>query len=160
MHVRSSGACAEWYSKADATVKEVSKTVCGPLLEALTELIGHLDTQAPEQFREGVWLVRPSLYWFARMSVSSGAQLYGALQSNQGSDLADVHPVIPDLGSMWWQCAESNAELLGSLREDPNSGALHQLAWDDFEKGRMSKPVPVSSVDLNKVSCVSCGRHG
>ncbi len=76
--------------------------------------------------------------------------MYGVLPgSDQCEPVADA-PAIPDLEHMWWQCAESNAELIGSLREDPNAEALHQMTLDDYDKGRMTKPVPVSTIDATQ----------
>ena len=51
----------------------------------------------------------------------------------------------------WRWSAESNSELLGSLREDKNSQALHKVTWDDASMGRMSHPQRATDVDLSKV---------
>ncbi len=45
-------------------------------------------------------------------------------------------------GAIAQQCAESNRELIASLREDKNSAELHRLTCVDFQKGRMSEPMP------------------
>ena len=49
----SSGECAAWLDGAEPHVKEVSATVCGPMLEMLAETLQYKDTACVEQFRTG-----------------------------------------------------------------------------------------------------------
>ena len=56
-----------------------------------------------------------------------------------------------DIGQLWHQCHESNVQVLQTLKEDVNSAELHRLTLVDAGLGRMSKPVPVSEVDLTQV---------
>ena len=107
-------------------MKGVSATVCGPLLEALAEAIGFEDSECVEFFRKGTSLYSPG----------------------QQDDA--------DLTQLRRNCKYSNYELLQSLREDPQAAELHRLAWDDYEKGRMSKPVPVCQIDLTEVILCVC----
>ena len=58
----------------------------------------------------------------------------------------------------WWECRESNLELLRNLREDLTSAEIHRLTVDDAEKGRMSEPCEASEVNLDKVSDLSATR--
>ena len=80
----------------------------------------------------------------ALASSSTGAQLYGGLPvSGLGSHVAATD--VPDLEGTKHTCADSNQELLASLKEDVNARALHQITLDDHAKGRMSEPVRVGS---------------
>lgn len=123
------GECERWFGDCDPTIREVSGTVCGPLLSQLARHIGHPDTSCAELFREG-------------------AALYGALPASGIGD-AVVMPEVSDLGV--GECAAGNAELFASLREDVNAQALHDITLDDFAKGRMSKPVRAAEFDSDQV---------
>ena len=58
---------------------------------------------------------------------------------------------VPDLDGTWHHCVHSNQELLTTLKEDVNAKALHQITLDDYEKGRMSEPLPVESISRSNV---------
>ena len=49
-------------------------------------------------------------------------------------------------------CAQSNRSLLTSMKPDSNEEALHKIAWDDYEKGRMSKPSRVADACVDQVN--------
>ena len=78
-----------------------------------------------------------------------GAELYGVLPTGGIGELVTAE-VVPNLDLMWHQCQSSNSELLASLREDVNAGALQAIAQEDYELGRMTRPQPVMEADLNR----------
>ena len=132
-------------------MKKVSKTVCGPLLQELCEQLKYEDSACVELFRKGT-----SLWCFlvafscACVCSPSGAALFGyqegGVEGTTTSMTGESSAVefVADRSKCW----HSNVELLESLREDGNSHALHKLAKQDHELGRMSLPVPVEQVDL------------
>ena len=64
---------------------------------------------------------------------------YGAPLFNEGSE---------------WQfseCKTSNNELLKRMRDDASEEALHAIAFDDWEKGRTTRPQRVTQVDTERV---------
>ncbi len=79
-----------------------------------------------------------------------GSQLFGHLPACGIGEPKDELEVF-DLKATRAQCADDNAELLQSLREDVNAEALHQITLDDHAKGRMTKPVPAESLDCSQV---------
>ena len=83
------------------------------------------------------------------VSCASGAALFGTLPGGCDGDV--TLPCTIDFASDTSQCWSTNVELLGSLREDVNSHALQELAKEDHVLGRMSKAVPVESIDLRSV---------
>ena len=54
------------------------------------------------------------------------------------------------------KCEQNNRELLTSLRNDSNELALHEIAFGDWEKGRMSKPMRAKDVDTSRVQYALC----
>ena len=60
--VRTSGECASWYAQAAPHIKQVSKTVCGPMLELLSTAIEHPDGDCCDLFRHGTTCVSHSLH--------------------------------------------------------------------------------------------------
>ena len=57
-----------------------------------------------------------------------------------------------DEGEKWLtcECEESNKKLIASIRQDANEEALHEIALDDWMKGRMTKPKCVAEVDTSQ----------
>ena len=80
----------------------------------------------------------------------AGAHLYGTLPAGHIGDTV-MEPIVPDLDTMWHKCHSDNVELLGSLREDVNSEALHAIACSDSELHRMTAPVKATEIDLRRV---------
>ena len=132
-------------------MRKVSETVCGPLLQELYEQLKYEDFACVELFRKGT-----SLWCFlvafscACVCSPSGAALFGYQEGGvEGTTTfmtgeSSAVEFVADRS----QCWHSNVELLESLREDGNSHALHKLAKQDHELGRMSLPVPVEQIDL------------
>ena len=103
----------------------------GLLLEQLAVVAEHCDKDCVEFFR-------------------NGAPLYGLLACSGIGEPLDA-PVSP--GESLWnlECESLNKSLLGSVREDPHADALMKCAVDDSAMGRMTAPVPVCVVDLDRV---------
>jgi len=122
------GSCKRWLQGADPDVREVSKTVNGPLLSKLAKHTNHVDPECVEFFRRG-------------------SPLYGLLtQSGIGEGLECVAP--PEIESLWQRRSRSNALLLASLREDEFSADLMKLTEKDAHLGRMSFPKLVEDSNL------------
>ena len=54
------------------------------------------------------------------------------------------------------KCETSNRELLASLRHDENEKALHTIAFEDWQKYRMTKPVRALDADISQARHCSC----
>ena len=52
-------------------------------------------------------------------------------------------------------CEKSNRELLSALRRDDNEEALHKIAVDDWQKGRMTRPMKAKDVDLSQAGAAT-----
>ena len=48
------------------------------------------------------------------------------------------------------KCETSNRELLASLRYDENEEALQSIAFEDWKKCRMTKPMRVQDTDMSQ----------
>ena len=48
-------------------------------------------------------------------------------------------------------CQKSSRALIASMKQDKNEDALHKIAFDDYEKGRMTQPRKVTNLCLDKV---------
>ncbi len=48
-------------------------------------------------------------------------------------------------------CASSNRDLLPTIRRDENEEALHQSAFEDWAKGRMTEPMRARNVNTDRV---------
>ena len=76
------------------------------------------------------------------------------LHAASGAPLLDV-----DVDWRFWdRCKDSNRELLASLCEGACAEELHQIAFDDHSKHRMSTPFRAEEVDLGELLC--CPRFG
>lgn len=129
-----SGECEAWFAGSAPGVRDVARTVCGPLLELLAKQINHPDQSVVELFRRG-------------------AQLFGILPV-AGLGEPSVPEDICDFEALRGSCAASNAELISSLREDEHSLALHELTMGDFAHGRVSKPVRAADADCTQLRLV------
>jgi len=113
--------------------------VNGPLLAELAARING-DMGCVDFFREGSALCACSL-------------VMGCVHFAIGAPLLD-----DDADWCRGRCKPSNTELLASLRADANEEQLHKIAFEDWEKHRMSEPVKANDIDTSQMLC--CPRFG
>ena len=51
------------------------------------------------------------------------------------------------------ECRASNEAVLSTLRPDEHEKELHEIAINDWQKGRMTKPQRVAEMDTSQVRC-------
>lgn len=95
----------------------------------------------------------------SNFSVMVGNLLSLRVSCMLGFIVAAGAPLI-DEGAEWslGRCEASNAELFAQLRYDENEEQLHQIAFDDAAKHRMSAPVRADAGIAGRVLC--CPRFG
>ena len=152
---RRDGSCRRWLAKSDVHVREVSATVCGPLLAKLAVETQFHDSECVDLFRTGAAVRLAKFRCLCHMSLT-GAELFGDMQGgNRGPQDGVAQGMdVPFLSWSRVQCEESNRELLASLREDANAVALHAVTLEDAALGWMSDPVAIDAVDLGSVRLV------
>ena len=135
--LRQRGDCDEWLAHAAPEVKKLSETVNGPMFELLAKRcrLQPGDADCINMFREGALpFTSACVALLTLLLLSTGADLY----------TGDPH-------DLWRSCRESNSQLLASLREDANEDGLHELTKEDWQKSRMTRPLPASAYDLGQV---------
>ena len=135
--LRQRGDCDEWLAHAAPEVKKLSETVNGPMFELLAKRcrLQPGDADCINMFREGALpFTSACVALLTMLLLSTGADLY----------TGDPH-------DLWRSCRESNSQLLASLREDANEDGLHELTKEDWQKSRMTRPLPAPAHDLGQV---------
>ena len=126
-----SGEATKWLMSADPHARVIAQDVNGPLIEELAAASGFWDPECIDMFR-------------------FGAPVVGKLPlSGSGPPCAVTEPVpVEDLRE---KCGERNRALLSTLREDPHADFLMSQIKKDAALGRMTEPVSITQVDLDKV---------
>ena len=126
-----SGEATEWLMSADPHARVIAQDVNGPLIEELAAASGFWDPECIDMFR-------------------FGAPVVGKLPlSGSGPPCAVTEPVpVEDLRE---KCGERNRALLSTLREDPHADFLMSQIKKDAALGRITEPVSITQVDLDKV---------
>ena len=129
--MRQSGACSSWFDGAPHEVRAVAGSSNGRLLKALLKATDYEDVEAADLLRVGACMV-------------------GSL-SPSGLGVP-VEPALPKSAEELRKgCVDHNRALLRQLREDEHSAWLLETTREDAKRGRMSWPVPLDGVDLEKV---------
>ena len=106
--MQSSGAVDAWFAGCDPLVRHVSKTVNGPVLEAIAKASGHQDKECVNFFRYG-------------------APLIGKLPCT-GNGQPMEYPVHASIDSLRKQADSANAKILKDLSSDRHSSELMKQA--------------------------------
>ena len=110
---------------------QVSEGVNGLLLEHLAMVTGHVDPECVEFFRKGA----PFLGVLPRSGIGDPCEPLA------GKSLSVLRR----------ECQQSNAALVGSLREAEKSQELFDCTEADAKLGRMSPPVPFDAEAMKSV---------
>ena len=129
--LRQSGKARDWFSGADCHVRDVAQEVNGPLFEALARECALEDLDAIELFRRG-------------------APMVGKLPASGCGTPCDFpqHAPVEDLRR---RATSWNAELVGTLRADPNSAELLAQTKKEAKLGRMSEPIALDRAALDGI---------
>ena len=134
-HLLTSGAVEKWFVGSDEYVRAVSRTVNGPLLEELAHGVNFHDSACIEHFRVG-------------------APLYGVL-AQTGNGVAFDASTCETEDQLKGSCSKRNRKLLRKMRVDPNAAELVAQTKVDASVGRMTEPLPLSSINIDEVAIAS-----
>ena len=129
--MRQSGTCASWFHGAGHEIRSVAGKSNGRLLKTLLEASNYEDAEAADLLRVG-------------------ASMIGSLSpSGVGAPMESASPKSPE--ELRQTCRLHNRALLEQLREHEHSSWLLEATRDYAGKGRMSWPVPLERIDLERV---------
>ena len=124
------GATTEWMAHADEEIRNVSKTVNGPLMEMLAKAT---DYKAPQD----VQMMR------------LGAPILGEIPAAPCC-ATRAHKKAGEPEDLRRECRHRNEQLLASLRQDPHCDFLKEKSDEDAGLGRMTPLVPATEVNLDE----------
>jgi hypothetical protein len=126
-----SGECDAWLDDCEHGARDVVKGVNGPMLTDLAKAAAYNDLEAIDAFK-------------------TGASFYGVLDVCSIGE--QIEYIIPEpMDELYWDCERSNHELLEQLKTSEHADELLELTRADAKLGRMTMPVPIEEIELDKI---------
>jgi hypothetical protein len=116
----------------DSVVRNISRTVNGPVLESLASESDHCDSNNIQMFRDG-------------------CDLLGLLPCSGVGDQHDF-PAHDSITELLGNRKQKNVELISDLTNDSRGDESLAVTLADYKAGRMTKPIEISKLDLENIS--------
>ena len=129
--LRDNGEVGKWLTKVDPACRGVVRTINGPLLRELMEVVGYDNPEVMRQLEQGVAMTGP---------------LPG---SPENEPIAVDKEKLTTINDLWCARLARNKELLRALKVDEHSGELMRQVREEVVEGKVCEPWIINDEDAD-----------